>query len=468
MVEKGLVRRVQGAEDVCLNYEPSLPLRKVQPPEPGLGQGFGQSDQRRSSGYYQRILSESLLKTVMEVAQKVEHILKDPENSLVVLSGCGTSGRLAFLIATSFNKALKDLNKQPIYTYTIAGGDKALFTSQEAPEDDPALGMSCLKKVCEGKKQVLFIGISCGLSAPFVAGQLDFCLQHLDVYTPVLIGFNPPTQARSDPIPGCTLTFLQVVQRMQEAASQQKASVISPAVGPEAVSGSSRMKGGSATKILLEVIVHAAHRAAFAHQSITLQSIREHMDVYVKCLDLTYAQSENMAAMINQLEKDYNDIRGFVSGGYGALANKEGPLTSLGSEFCISHEDFLSEILPTLNEEDTVVLIYTEFDDQSEVSTMATRVRAKNCKLHTIAHSMEGGAAVEKVAMGAIHKLMLNAISTGAHVLKGKIYQNYMIDLQVTNSKLYRRATRLLQVVPLALLTLLTGCSLAKLHKFQK
>lgn len=42
-------------------------------------------------------------------------------------------------------------------------------------------------------------------------------------------------------------------------------------------------------------------------------------------------------------------------------------------------------------------------------------------------------------------KLVLNAVSTGAHVLKGKIYQNHMIDVQVTNSKLYRRATRLLQ-----------------------
>lgn len=43
-------------------------------------------------------------------------------------------------------------------------------------------------------------------------------------------------------------------------------------------------------------------------------------------------------------------------------------------------------------------------------------------------------------------KLVLNAVSTGAHVLKGKVYQNHMIDVQVTNSKLYRRASRLLQV----------------------
>lgn len=32
--------------------------------------------------------------------------------------------------------------------------------------------------------------------APFVAGQLDFCLQHPEVYTPVLVGFNPSHQAR--------------------------------------------------------------------------------------------------------------------------------------------------------------------------------------------------------------------------------------------------------------------------------
>lgn len=44
-------------------------------------------------------------------------------------------------------------------------------------------------------------------------------------------------------------------------------------------------------------------------------------------------------------------------------------------------------------------------------------------------------------------KWCLNAISTGAHVLIGKVYMNYMIDLRVTNSKLYRRAIHILQVI---------------------
>ncbi|XP_020772728.2 glucokinase regulatory protein [Boleophthalmus pectinirostris] len=552
-----------------IDYEPSLPVsEKSNPLSRDLDRASANQivrilqacdmqmfEKEDSNGQYQRILSDSVLKSVMEVALRVEEILKNPENSLIVLSGCGTSGRLAFLITRCFNKALKQLSKQSVYTYIIAGGDRALFTSKESHEDDPKMGMLHLKEVCEGKKHVLYIGISCGLSAPFVAGQLDFCLQHLNIYTPVLIGFNPANQTRSDPMQGCTFTFYDVVQRMQEAATHQKAFIINPAVGPEALSGSSRMKGGSATKILLEVILQAAHGAAFAHRPITPQSIHDHMDVYVKCLDLTYAQPEYMATMIKSAGEslqsgrhvcylgwdslgilglidasecistfgaDYHDIRGFVSGGFSALDNNEGPLTSLVSNYRISHEDFLNNVLPSLNDKDTVILLYTEFDDQSEVSEISARVREKNCKLHSIVHCSENGSAVEKkVEINSLTgsdslqrmqwelttKLTLNAISTGAHVLKGKIYQNYMIDLQVTNSKLYRRAARLLQkfsgqteiqcheallkaiyeveelndsiklknifahtkiaskrskIVPLALVCLLTGCSLVE------
>ena len=50
--------------------------------------------------------------------------------------------------------------------------------------------------MCMRKTRVLFIGITCGLSAPYVAGQLHYCLQNLDVFTPVLLGFNPCDMAR--------------------------------------------------------------------------------------------------------------------------------------------------------------------------------------------------------------------------------------------------------------------------------
>uniref|UniRef100_A0A669E8Y4 SIS domain-containing protein n=1 Tax=Oreochromis niloticus TaxID=8128 RepID=A0A669E8Y4_ORENI len=379
---------------------------------------------------------------------------------------------------------------------------RALLSSQEAPEDDPRLGVLSLKKVCEGKKRVLFIGISCGLSAPFVAGQLDFCLQHPEVYMPVLVGFNPAHQARDEPIQDCTFTFHSVVQRMQELAKSQKAFLINPAVGPEAISGSSRMKGGSATKILLEVAFSAAHAATFSNTPITYNGVLEHMKAYERTLDVTYSQTDGITTLVEAAGQslrcsrhvyylgwgslallglidasectptfgaDYEDVRGFISGGYRELNNNDGPLTSLGPKFSIAHEDFLHLILPCLTDKDTVLLIYTHPGE-----TVLCLVREKTPNLHAVYHQADGDTAAslqqddikklclstlkitwprEALASGTLQhmqrelstKLVLNAVSTGAHVLKGKIYQNHMIDLQVTNTKLYRRATRLLQ-----------------------
>ena len=51
-------------------------------------------------------------------------------------------------------------------------------------------------QVTAGKSRVLFVGITCGLSAPYVGGQLQYCMDHLDVFTPVVLGFNPTHLAR--------------------------------------------------------------------------------------------------------------------------------------------------------------------------------------------------------------------------------------------------------------------------------
>ena len=56
--------------------------------------------------------------------------------------------------------------------------------------------LSLLCQAALGKRRVLFVGITCGLSAPFVAGQLDHCLSNLGTFTPILVGFNPTSFAR--------------------------------------------------------------------------------------------------------------------------------------------------------------------------------------------------------------------------------------------------------------------------------
>ncbi|KAM6893488.1 LOW QUALITY PROTEIN: glucokinase regulatory protein [Xenentodon cancila] len=173
------------------------------------------------------------------------------------------------------------------------------------------------------------------------------------------------------------------------------------------------------------------------------------------------------------------------------LDTNEGPLTSLGPEFCIAHEDFLHVVLPCLTDRDTVVLIYTHSGKISlfpcadfvqiectfnEVVQLARRVKEKTCNLRAVSHQTDRNDAaalqdeINRLCLSTLHftwpqgatasesllhmqwelstKLVLNAVSAGAHVLKGKTYQNYMIDVQVTNCKLYCRTTRLLYSSP--------------------
>ncbi|XP_043118227.1 glucokinase regulatory protein-like isoform X2 [Puntigrus tetrazona] len=459
--------------------------------------------------FYQRLYSSPVIQTMVDVAKRVEMMLRDPEESLIVLSGCGTSGRIAFLLATSFNEMLNGPKHKQICSYIIAGGDRALLTSQEAPEDDPALGARALDKVCAGKKRVLFIGISCGMSAPFVAGQLDFCLKRLGVFTPVLLGFNPVHMARSEPMQDCSFHFKDVAERMTAEQRHKKAFVLNPVLGAEAISGSSRMKGGSATKIILETILMAGHEAAFRGKITTPEHISAWITASEVVYETTYSKSDEIAALIHKagesLQKkahvyyigwqtlgvigltdaseciptygaDFTDIRGFINNGFSKMKNKEGDLSCLGPEFLIDHKDFVDTILPSLSQNDTVLFLFTVHDDLREVMALADQVRRRTSNLHAVAHDLEKFAVPERVcnmfetvlrvtwpfssedvnpfAMRQRWELStkwcLNAISTGAHVLKGKVYMNYMIDLRVTNSKLYRRAINILQF---------TGCS---------
>ena len=90
----------------------------------------------------------------------------------IVFTGCGTSGRLGFFVARRFNELLSALNVNFNFTYACAGGDSALLLSDEMPEDDPAQGFSDLIVAASAElKATLLVGITCGLSAPYVAGQ---------------------------------------------------------------------------------------------------------------------------------------------------------------------------------------------------------------------------------------------------------------------------------------------------------
>ncbi|XP_068135923.1 glucokinase regulatory protein [Hyperolius riggenbachi] len=472
---------------------------------------------------YQRLYSESILKTMANIAKQVQEVIENPDDGLVVLSGCGTSGRLALLLANSFNHLLQGLHRKPCYTYIIAGGDRSIVTAQEAPEDNPVLGVQELQRVCEGKKKVVYLGISCSLSAPFIAGQLDFCMKNLDVFVPVLVGFNPVSMARNDRIEGWNSTFRQVAELLQNLQPTQRGLLLNPAVGPEGICGSSRMKGGSATKILLETLFLVAHKAS-SNVEVTEKCFLEILRTYERAHKVTYSHSKKTAALLKQtatslqknghlyilgwgtlgtmalmdtaecvpsFQADWRDVRSFIHGGYRTLENKEGDLSSLGAAFAISHEDFVKNVLPSVSEVDTVLFLFTQDDEVSEVEKMVEMVKEKTSNIHAISHATAGqylpdstkkiipnimsitwpilfleyeGAFIQKFQRELSSKWILNTVTSGAHVLKGRIYRNFPVDFRISNTKHFHRAVSTLQRLTGHSLTRCTEVLLQSIH----
>lgn len=192
-------------------------------------------------------------------------------------SGAGTSGRLAHFAAKSYNAALAAHGRDMrLFDYLCAGGDASLLKAQENAEDNPNAAVDDLLAVlpdpAAGAK-VVYVGVTCGLSATYVGAQLAYCFDRPDVCC-VLLGFNPADTVRPVPIAGWDLTFTDIVARMTAGAAAagaapattswgaQKLIFLNPVVGPEAVTGSTRMKGGSATKIVLDTAFSVGLRRA--------------------------------------------------------------------------------------------------------------------------------------------------------------------------------------------------------------
>lgn len=78
------------------------------------------------------------METVMQmIVDRLTPLMRHDEAATVVLSGCGTSGRIAWMCARRMNALLRAAGKRPICRYLIASGDSALLIGQEQGEDDP-------------------------------------------------------------------------------------------------------------------------------------------------------------------------------------------------------------------------------------------------------------------------------------------------------------------------------------------
>lgn len=427
----------------------------------------------------------SLLKSadLQSKIQKVANLLKkeNSSNPIVIFSGCGTSGRLGYLAKVAFQES--NLLPHCQFEYLIAGGDKALLTSQEAHEDKPLEGLDDLHKILNDKYQnnyshVIMICITCGMSAPYCAGQLEYAL-NTDKFIPVLISFNTVENARKIPIPTWNnRTFSEVALKIDQAQKEnQQAFIINPSLGGEHVTGSSRMKGGTATKAILDAIFLTAvfedskpldHLQKMYDSIITYYSNNSELIAELitkggqalmedKSIIYLGQQKEGALGLIDGTEckptygATLNDVRGFVQGGFPALNNNEGDISHYGDEFKIDFQD-----LEILVKNDTIkpgiVIVHDSPLGSSSSFNMPKNLNfdiqpiCLKFPFQDINQNPKTPNDWTKILISQLlYKLTYNCISTGAHVLKGKVMQNFMIDVSLTNLKLFVRGRELIR-----------------------
>ncbi|MCA9264579.1 MAG: N-acetylmuramic acid 6-phosphate etherase [Planctomycetales bacterium] len=144
----------------------------------------------------------------------------------LVYLGCGTSGRLGVLDAS---ECPPTFNTPPeMVVGIIAGGDPALRRSSESTEDRPEEAVHDLQTHALSAADVL-IGIASSGRTPYVLGGLEYARQIGAATVGLTCNAGSDLATRAD-------------------------LVICPVVGPEILSGSTRMKAGTATKMILNMI----------------------------------------------------------------------------------------------------------------------------------------------------------------------------------------------------------------------
>lgn len=161
----------------------------------------------------------------------ISHAVDDIADRMVqggrlIYVGAGTSGRLGTLDASECPPTFSAEPGQVVAI--IAGGRKALTTAVEAAEDDPEAGREAMAGAGVGKLDSV-VGIAASGRTPYVVGALEEARRRGALTTALVCNLPAPVAQFAD-------------------------HVIAPLVGPEVLTGSTRLKAGTAQKLVLNML----------------------------------------------------------------------------------------------------------------------------------------------------------------------------------------------------------------------
>ena len=174
---------------------------------------------------------QSVAKSIRQVLPQIEKVIdtivpRMQNGGRLFYLGAGTSGRLGIVDASECPPTYGV--EHGLVVGVIAGGDSAIRKAVEFAEDDPNLGWQDLQEFLINEKDTV-IGIAASGTTPYVVGTLEKCNEQ-NILTACI------TCNEGTPLANTAKLSIECV------------------VGPEFVTGSTRMKAGTAQKLILNMI----------------------------------------------------------------------------------------------------------------------------------------------------------------------------------------------------------------------
>jgi N-acetylmuramic acid 6-phosphate etherase len=172
-------------------------------------------------------IAEAVHRALPQIARAIDVVAAGlRQGGRLIYVGAGTSGRLGALDASEIPPTF---NTDPrTVQYIMAGGPKALGASTEASEDDTRLALAEIKKRKPGKHDIV-LGIASSGRTPFTITAVEYACNRGAHTIALTCNRDSPLERAAD--------FAIITE-----------------IGPEVLAGSSRMKAGTAHKMVLNMI----------------------------------------------------------------------------------------------------------------------------------------------------------------------------------------------------------------------
>lgn len=178
-----------------------------------------------------KLVPQAIERCLPQIAQAVERIVEAfQQGGRLIYMGAGTSGRLGVLDASECPPTFGVSSE--MVKGLIAGGERAIRHPIEGAEDNKTAAVNDLKAIQFSAKDVL-VGIAASGRTPYVIGGLDYAKQ-------------------------CGAVTVSIASNPNSAMAQMAEIAIDTVVGPEVLTGSSRLKSGSAQKMVLNMLTTAS------------------------------------------------------------------------------------------------------------------------------------------------------------------------------------------------------------------